>query len=109
MFFSKTTNAFYAPDVHKNIPQDSVEITPEYHQELLLGQANGKEVRADEKGFPRLYEASPLSPEQQKIQNEYDARQYLAQTDWYVVRSIETGKSIPEDVLQKRAAARESL
>jgi len=109
MFYSNSTNAFYAPDVCKNIPQDAVEITPEYHQELLVGKANGKDIRADNKGFPRLYDAAPLTPEQQKIQNEYDARQYLAQTDWYVVRSIETGKDIPEDVLKKRAAARESL
>jgi hypothetical protein len=31
---------------------------------------------------------------------------YLASTDWYVVRQAETGKAIPADVLELRAAAR---
>lgn len=37
------------------------------------------------------------------------AREYLAETDWMVVRSVETGKPVPEDVLAKRAAAREQV
>lgn len=35
-----------------------------------------------------------------------DARIYLNQTDWYVVRLAETGKPVPPDVLTRRAAAR---
>lgn len=35
-----------------------------------------------------------------------DAMVYLADTDWYVVRKAETGKEIPQEVLDKRAAAR---
>ena len=35
------------------------------------------------------------------------ARRYLAETDWYVTRQIETGKPIPKDVAQKRDAARQ--
>jgi len=35
--------------------------------------------------------------------------EYLNQTDWYVVRSIETGKSIPAEVTTKRAEARASI
>ena len=34
------------------------------------------------------------------------AREYLASTDWYVVRRSETGEPIPQDVMDKRAAAR---
>ena len=34
------------------------------------------------------------------------AKQYLAQTDWYVSRKSETGKEIPEEVQSKRAQAR---
>lgn len=34
------------------------------------------------------------------------ARAYLAQTDWYVIRQQETGKSIPVDVLERRQSAR---
>ena len=34
------------------------------------------------------------------------AKQYLANTDWYVSRYTETGTEIPEEVLTKRAQAR---
>jgi len=47
----------------------------------------------------------------QRIQNEInaEARTYLSQTDWYVIRLQETGEPIPEDILQKRADARASV
>ena len=34
------------------------------------------------------------------------ARQYLAETDWYATRYAETGKAIPDDIATKRAQAR---
>ena len=34
------------------------------------------------------------------------AMEYLKQTDWYAHRKAETGKAIPDDVLEKRAQAR---
>ena len=40
---SKATRGFYAPEIHgKNMPADVVEITDEYHAELIEGQAQGK-------------------------------------------------------------------
>tara|TARA_Y100000287_G_scaffold135452_1_gene110310 strand:- start:220 stop:513 length:294 start_codon:yes stop_codon:yes gene_type:complete len=39
----------------------------------------------------------------------YAARKYLADTDWYVTRKAETGKAIPDDVLTKRQEAREKV
>ncbi|QIH05132.1 MULTISPECIES: hypothetical protein [unclassified Pseudomonas] len=35
-----------------------------------------------------------------------EAREYLRQTDWLVVRKLETGKEVPADVAEKRAEAR---
>ncbi|MEN5258621.1 hypothetical protein [Pseudomonas protegens] len=35
-----------------------------------------------------------------------EAREYLRQTDWLVVRKLETGKDIPADIAEKRAEAR---
>ena len=35
-----------------------------------------------------------------------DALRYLKETDWYAHRKAETGKAIPDDVLEKRAQAR---
>ena len=34
------------------------------------------------------------------------ALEYLKHTDWYAHRKAETGKAIPDDVLEKRAQAR---
>lgn len=36
----------------------------------------------------------------------HEALSYLAETDWYVIRNIETGAEIPEEVLTNRAIAR---
>jgi hypothetical protein len=35
-----------------------------------------------------------------------EALRYLSETDWYVTRQSETGTTIPEEVLTKRAQAR---
>ena len=40
------------------------------------------------------------------IQKRLNAKQYLAETDWYITRQAETGTPIPEEVLSKRAQAR---
>lgn len=37
------------------------------------------------------------------------ARAYLNSTDWYVIRLNETGTPIPEEIIQKRKAARDSI
>ena len=39
----------------------------------------------------------------------YDARKYLAETDWYVTRKTETGKAIPDDIVTKRQEARDKV
>ena len=37
------------------------------------------------------------------------ARQYLLDTDWYVIRMQETGAPVPDEVLQARQAARDAI
>ena len=49
------------------------------------------------------------TPEQVQAAKNSVARQYLYQTDWYVIRQTETGEAIPADVLTKRAEARASI
>lgn len=46
--------------------------------------------------------------EADKIQQEINisSRQYLKNTDWYIIRNIETGAETPIDILEKRAEAR---
>jgi hypothetical protein len=38
-----------------------------------------------------------------------EQRAYLADTDWYITRQQETGREVPQAVLDKRAAARAFL
>jgi hypothetical protein len=52
----------------------------------------------------RAAEAEAAAREQAKA----TARAYLAETDWMVIRAAETGTPIPDDVAEKRAAARQA-
>ena len=38
-----------------------------------------------------------------------EARRYLVETDWMVIRAAETGRPVPEDVATARAEARRKL
>lgn len=58
---------------------------------------------------PEPMKPQPVKPiEAQELQNTR-ARQYLYSTDWYVIRSIETGAPIPDDITKARAEARASI
>jgi hypothetical protein len=41
--------------------------------------------------------------------NRHEAMEYLKSTDWYAARLAETGTAIPEEILEKRQAARQLL
>lgn len=65
MFYSKSTDGFYAREIHgDNVPDDAVEITEAEHAALLEGQAQGKLIVADENGRPILQDPPPPTPEQ---------------------------------------------
>ena len=38
-----------------------------------------------------------------------EAKRYLSETDWYLARKSETGEEVPNDVISKRAVAREYI
>ncbi len=62
MFASKTTNGFYDAAYHgDNMPIDVVEITAEYHAELLVGQSEGMVISWGDDGQPFLI-APPAIP-----------------------------------------------
>lgn len=44
-----------------------------------------------------------------KINEIKEMREYLASTDWYYSRKIDTGEEVPENVATKRAEAREFI
>lgn len=107
MYASKTTRGFYDAAIHGDtMPEDVVEITTEEHAALLEGQSNGKLIDFDKDGYPFLADPAPPTDEQLQQQANTEARAYLAETDWYVIRLQETGEPVPADILAERPAAR---
>lgn len=107
MFFSASTGGFYSRDIHgDNMPVDVVEITVEQHAALIEGHSQGKVISADVGGRPVLQDPPAPTPEQEQERISAEARAYLAETDWYVIRLQETGEHVPDEILSERAAAR---
>lgn len=74
----------------------------------------GGSVAVDENGNP-IQELLPaefsseiidISEQVAAEKAKYDAKQYLADTDWYVIRFMDSGIEIPVDVKNKREIAR---
>lgn len=60
MLYAPSTGGFYSREIHgENIPVDAVEIKPEHHAALIEGQAAGKQIAADETGYPILIDPPP--------------------------------------------------
>ena len=57
-FYDKYSNAFYVEGVN-DIPSGATSITQEYHQQLLNGQVDGKQIVADKNGYPVLIDPQP--------------------------------------------------
>lgn len=62
-YYSKSTGGFYHRDIHSSWPADSVEITEEFHRELLDAQGVGKVITADDSGNPIAIDRPPPSVE----------------------------------------------
>jgi hypothetical protein len=54
-------------------------------------------------------EVDVLKKRQEDMNKAIEYRKYLAETDWYVMRKLETGQEIPPDVEAKRQEAHEFL
>ena len=81
MLYSKTTNAFYDPEIHgESVPPDCVEISKEAHAELLEAQSAGKVIVADKKGMPKAVAPAPVALTWEVIRAKRD--ELLANSDW---------------------------
>jgi hypothetical protein len=58
-YYSPSSEGFYLEGFNKVIPEDAIEITKEYWQSLIDGQANGKKISQDENGYPILTDPTP--------------------------------------------------
>ena len=52
IFYSKKTCGFYDDSINTDLPDDIVEISSEYHAELLEKQSQGFVIKSDENGYP---------------------------------------------------------
>ncbi len=64
-FYSKSTKGFYPLDIFgpDERPVDCVEITREYHAELLKAESEGKMISADENGYPVAVDKPEMTTE----------------------------------------------
>ena len=91
----------------EDIPTPKIEVTEAQWQNALAEGHN--KFNTDGSGYyedPRSTEE--ISEHELEVNNKL-ARQYLAETDWYVIRFQETGQPIPQDILDERAQARERV
>lgn len=66
MYYSPTTRGFYTREIHQEIPSDAIEITDQYHRELIDGESNGKAISPGDDGYPVLVDPPPLDDDQVK-------------------------------------------
>lgn len=90
MFYAKSPNGFYTPEIHgANIPADAIEITAEAHAALLAGQSTGQRIVADAEGRPVLADPPAPTPAEiwERIKAERDRRTetggYLVAGKWF--------------------------
>lgn len=75
IFYNKNTNAFYNSEIN-DIPENSVEITHEYHNELLQKQSEGMIIQSNENGYPIAVERV-LTDEERIYTNESKKQQLI--------------------------------
>jgi hypothetical protein len=78
IYTSKTNRGFYDETIHTTMPDDVVEITAEFHNELLDGQSAGKIIVWGEDGFPGLVEPTVVVPSCPELCAKIDAAADLA-------------------------------
>ena len=76
IYYNATTNGFYNSDINI-IPKNSVEITHEYHAELLQKQSLGFVIQSDKNGYPIAVEKT-LTADEIKTLNESQQQRLIS-------------------------------
>lgn len=108
MLYSISRNGFYNQTLNgNNIPEDSIEITDKEYDFLKTGLSFGKNIILDENGRPTLIDPPPpkLEELEKNIRSERDL--LLENSDWIVIRAIETGLEVPAEWLTYRQMLRD--
>ena len=98
---------WFDSDIHDDIPTPKVEVTVENWNLALEENHN----YIDEDGITSFKDFR--TDEQIAVDDQdrisVEAKRYLDDTDWYIVRKYETDKDIPQEILEKRAEYREQI
>lgn len=75
---------------------------------------NGEEILSaqyETVNVPAEYEIQVEEIQDNSVQEKANeqARKYLADTDWYIIRFMETGISVPSEISESRQSARNSI
>ena len=110
MYFSKSVNGFYNPEIHATMPSDVVEITDAQHQELINAQSQGKVIVGDANGYPIATTPVP-TPEQLKLQRITELKSLLSASDFKVLPDYQATKTQAENdsIIAQRQAWREEI
>ena len=86
------------------------EITDEEHEELINEAiSTGKLISGDKEGNPILIDP-PKSSKKTKAEDKIEELiRYLRETDWYVLRFVESGTVIPKEITSNREEARKII
>lgn len=102
IYYSKSTGGFYFKDIHgERIPKDAVEISEEYHTELFEGQAKGKQIVGDDKGYPVLVEPPPPSKEEMAEMNKLSRQAAFKEEADPLFFQYQRGEATKEEWLSK--------
>jgi hypothetical protein len=71
-FYSPSTGGFYHKTVHgKNMPVDIVSVSTQKYEELMVGQALGKQITPSEGGMPELTEYIPSTETLKEVERSW--------------------------------------
>ena len=95
--------------MYRLIEVDGVVAGYELHEEGTYTVEEAKNMVKYGTTTPTDAQIKNLDDESAVFRSNKDARRYLADTDWYVVRKTETGEAIPDDITTARQEARERI
>lgn len=102
--FGQERKVIVTPEIkiqHKAIPASEGNPEVAAHEEVI------PEVIEIVEGFTAVCEDDKDATLQAEINEQ--ALKHLENTDWYIIRKMETGESIPEGMLEERQAARQRI
>lgn len=107
----------YSPAIEAVAGVEGKPEQPEVKSWHILGQTQGTDeelalwLEGDKHKYPEGYvvEYIDISAEVEQAKINQEALEYLAKTDWLIIRAIDAGVPCPEDVKAARQAAREKI